>query len=108
MSNGPSSMQRVGQSQGPGRCRYRKRRPGEFGRLAASGAGEMADPIPASSAGEARERPVGTVSAHVGQDIFTLGIGFMASGANVQIPSRGPRVSRREMEKRKEELKVYR
>ena len=54
--------------------------------------GETTDQIPVFSSGHARKRPVVTTGAHADQDIFTLGLGFVAFGSNVQVPSRGPRV----------------
>ena len=55
--------------------------------------GETTDQIPVYSSGHARKRPVVTAGAHADRDIFTLGMGSVAFGSNVQIPSRGPRVS---------------
>ncbi len=58
-----------------------------------SRAGESTDQITAFFSGDARKRFAGTEGAHADQDIFTLGMGFVAFGTNVQIPSGGPRVS---------------
>ena len=49
------------------------------------------DPIPAFSAGDARKRLVGTAGAHAEHSHSWEG--FAAFGANVPIPSGGPRVA---------------
>ena len=74
-------------------CAYRKLRPGAFVRPTAKIDGETTDQIPAFSSGYARKRPVVTADTRAGQDIITPEKGFVAFGANVQIPSGCPRVS---------------